>query len=108
VQQLFDQRDHIEERRRQREAEEASLARNRRLDEIAARKDQLWRQVETAINLKNQTGYREAVDKLGDLREVAERDGERAAFDARVQKLREAHRTKTAFLNRLKQAKLVD
>ncbi|MFW5722994.1 MAG: hypothetical protein ACOCWF_00330, partial [Halochromatium sp.] len=67
----------------------------------------LWRKVDDLIEQRHASAYQEAVERLKDLRDLAEGDGAPALFSARLQRLREQHGRKAALLRRLDQAGLV-
>jgi hypothetical protein len=83
-----------------REREEAA-ARERHLVELAAREAEAWREVDEFVAEKKAPAYDHAVRLLRDLIEVAERQGHGPEADARVQALREQHRSKRSFVQRL-------
>lgn len=102
----------VREARTRREAERAARerarreraeaeARERRLAALAAREAAAWDEVDALAAQKKAAAYDEAVALLRDLRELAARDGREAEADARVATLRERHRTKRSFLERL-------
>jgi hypothetical protein len=93
-----------EKQRRERAAAEtahlAAKARRRQLEELAAEGERAWSRVATRIAEKRPVGYDIAVGLLGDLQDVtAER-----AFDRRIAALKEEHRRKPGFLQRLSAA----
>ncbi len=93
------------QRREQATAENARLAaksRRRQLDELAAEGERAWSRVATRIAEKKPVGYDIAVALLGDLQEVTAD----AEFDRRIAALKEEHRRKPAFLERLTAAGL--
>lgn len=102
----------VREARKRREAEEAARerarreraeaeARERRLAVLAGREAEAWTEVDALAAQKKAAAYDEAVALLRDLRELAARDGRVAEADVRVAALRERHRTKRSFLERL-------
>src|SRR5262249_18503818 len=106
----------VEERERQeaeraaqeqaRRAQEQAAARARHLDALAGREEELWQQVETAINTRLPKEYDHAVELLRDLRDLARRTGSGEAFAGRVRQPRERHRNKRTLLQRLNRAGL--
>jgi hypothetical protein len=107
---------HRDERRR-REAEraakervrrerEAAAARERRLDELAAKEPAAWRNVASLIATKQPGMYDDAVKLLIDLRDVSVRSDRAAEFDARVRRLADEHVRKVTFVDRLRRAGL--
>lgn len=95
-----------EAQRRRAEAEarrraEAEAARGRHLDGLRGREPDLWAQVERLVESKKPKDYDLAVRVLGDLRDLARRAGDEAAFGRRLRELRERHSRKPSFLRRL-------
>jgi hypothetical protein len=105
-----------EERRRQEEeraaqkqarrAREQAAARARHLDALAGREEELWRQVETAIQTRQPKEYDHAIELLQDLRDLAERTGTGEVFSERIRALRDRHRSKPSLMQRLDRAGL--
>lgn len=89
-----------EKARREREAAEA---RQRHLDGLAGRDEEMWRRVDDLVASKKPTANAEAITLLTDLRDLCSRDGRESAFAARIQGLRDAHARKPSFLQRLRQ-----
>lgn len=113
AQELLDAADHIAEERRRAEAEAAARERERRdraaaaarqkhLDALAGREEELWARVDELIVSKKPSFYDQAVSLLADLRDLAARDGGDAAFRERIGDLRERHARKPSFLQRLR------
>ena len=93
------------QRREQAAAENARLAaksRRRQLAALAAEVERAWSRVATRIAEKKPVGYDIAVALLGDLQAVTAD----AEFDRRIAALKEEHRRKPAFLERLSAAGL--
>jgi hypothetical protein len=98
-----------EERRREQQAREAAAraaAYAQRLDELAARQEAAWERAGTLIGTKNPRDYDAAVTLLGDLRALAERRGETAAFTSRFLALRGQHQRKPSLQERFDKAGL--
>lgn len=102
AQKLAAQRAH--ELARQKAQEEAN--RRRYLDRLAAQKEATWRNVTEFIQKKQPKAYDRAVRLLIDLRDLALREQDEVAFKAQVETLRETHRAKVSFLDRLDDAGL--
>ncbi|TXL78764.1 hypothetical protein FHP25_07150 [Vineibacter terrae] len=101
------------QRRAQREAameaqrqEQARRALAKRLDALALRVEAAWQDVEAHIGTKQPEAYDKAVALLQDLGQLADRDGDRAAFDRHLKDLLNRHQGKTSFQNRLHKAGL--
>ncbi len=89
-----------------REKREAVEARALYLDQLAERQEAAWKKVTTLIQTKKPGNYDLAVGLLGDLRDLAERRNEVAAFQSAVKQLREVHATKPSLLGRISEAGL--
>jgi predicted Holliday junction resolvase-like endonuclease len=91
---------------RKREREEAK-ARDARLDALARRGAAVaWRDVEELISQRNNLAYDKTVALLGDLRDLALRQGTDDGFRHRLVQLRTRHRTKPRLIQRLAAAGL--
>jgi hypothetical protein len=80
-----------EQRRREEQARKAAAtaaAHAKRLDELAAEGEAPWKQIDEMIATKKTSEYDRAVALLRDLRALAKRQGEEAAFAKRVLDLR--------------------
>ncbi|HEY7158636.1 MAG TPA: hypothetical protein VH575_32125 [Gemmataceae bacterium] len=108
---------HLAEERRRRAAERAAqeqarrareqaAARARHLDALAGREENLWRQIETAIQTKQPKQYDHAIELLKDLRDLGERTGTGKDVSQRIRNLRERHRSKPSLMQRLDRAGL--
>ena len=83
-----------------------AAAHERHLAALAPRQDQAWEQVHAAIGTRQPARYDEAVELLGDLRIVSERERRQEAFDRRLEELRQQHSKKQGLLQRLEHAGL--
>lgn len=117
VGELLEAAERIAEKRSRAEAErkarekalrdrEAAAARQRHLDQLAGREEELWAQVDALAASKKPTSYDQAVSLLKDLRDLAARDGREPAFAARLQRLRETRAKKPSFMDRLRKSRL--
>ena len=98
-----------EERRRERQAREAAARAavyTQRLDELATRQEAAWKRPGTLIETKSPRDYDTAVTLLSDLRALAERQGDKAAFTDRFLSLREQHQRKPSLQERFDKAGL--
>ncbi len=84
--------------------EEANRARY--LNLLAKREAATWDQVTGLTQKKQPRAYDQAIQLLIDLRDLAVRQQLEAAFKSRMEKLRETHRAKISFLDRLTEAGL--
>lgn len=103
-------REHLEAEANRRAIEkieqERASARAKYLDTLAGRKDTLWEQVHTLVAKKQPKPYQDALLLLRDLRDLAERDGEREEFQNRLAALAALHAKKTTLLAKIKEAEL--
>lgn len=103
-------REKAEEERRHgqlaREAAAKAAAYARRLDELATRQEAAWEQAGVLIETKNPRNYDIAVTLLSDLRALAERRGETAAFTSRFLALRQQHQRRPSLQERFDRAGL--
>jgi hypothetical protein len=98
-------RDRAEELKRKRD-ESAKRKREKELDELAGREEAVWRDVETLIEKRQGRPYDDAVALLKDLAELADFKERRSEFSDRLAALRERHRNKATFIDRLNAAHL--
>jgi hypothetical protein len=117
VGQLLAARREQEEQRRRREEQKRAEERahkerqeaealQRRLDQLAGRQAQAWREVDSLIASKLPKSYDEAVALLKDLQALAEREGKADQAAQRIRTLREEHARKRTFVERLDRAGL--
>ncbi|MDQ3403896.1 MAG: hypothetical protein M3548_10940 [Actinomycetota bacterium] len=91
---------------RLRREQQAALARDKRLDTLAAREDAAWLEVGDMIGTTKPKEYDRAIVLLADLRALADRSGQAEVFDQRYQRLRVEHQRKPSFIERLDRARL--
>jgi len=91
-----------------RAAAEAAAARKRYLATLRGREEELWRKIDDLIGYRQASAYSEAVDRLQDLRDLADADRSLDTFSARLRQLRETHGRKPALIRRLVEAGLLD
>jgi hypothetical protein len=94
------------ERDRIRRERSAAVVRQRHLDALAVDQPAAWRRMDELIATKRPREYDTAVQLLVDLRDLAERDGDTAAFRRRLTELRTLHARKPSLLERLDLAAL--
>jgi predicted kinase len=97
------QRQHEEEARR---AAAQAAARAKRLDQLATRTEEAWEKVAEWIETRRPGDYDLAVALLGDLQELARREGDSDAFSQRFGELRTRHQRKPTLQERFDQAGL--
>ncbi len=94
--------------RRERQAADreraAAAAREERLASLAERGEQAWRHVADLIEAKKPADYDAAVALLRDLGEISRREGRTDSCERRVAQLRQTHRRKSTFIERLDRA----
>ena len=98
-----------ENRQREQQAREAAARAARyakHLDELATRQEAAWERASALIQTKSPRDYDMAVTLLCDLRALAERQGETAAFARRFLALREQHQRKPSLQERFDKAGL--
>ena len=110
TEQLAEEERERQRQKTQREREEAqrrrAQAREQHLASLAGKENSLWRRAEDLVATRQPGKYDEAVQVLGDLRELARRANALASFTSRLTALREKHASKRTFLERLGKAGL--
>lgn len=101
------ERARLKEAERLRKAQEAERAQRVRLDSIRRRGVRVWDEVEREIEYKRADSYDRAVVLLSDLRTLARETGSVDAFAKRIESIRERHRAKRRFIERLDQHGIV-
>jgi hypothetical protein len=91
---------------RARREQAAAVAREKHLDNLAGRDEELWRQVDSLVETKRVREYDQAVQVLVDLHDLAARHRSTAAFAARLAELRERYAKRRGLLERLDRAGL--
>jgi hypothetical protein len=93
------------------QAKQAAAAQARHLkkmETLAAQEAQIWQEVFDLIERKTGKAYDQAAEHLADLRDLANHQGEQAAFQARLNTVYRDYRNRSALLRRLRQAKLYE
>lgn len=93
-------------RERRRRAEEAEAQRIRDLEALASRETETWAEVGRLIERMEGKAYDEAVGLLVKLQELAEYQGEGAAFQARLNRIYAEYPRRSGLLRRLREAGL--
>lgn len=105
AQEIREERERIDAERREaerrRQAAEAEKARRVRLKAIKQRGANVWREIETEIERRNQTGYDNAINLLSDLQALAVEEGSRDDFNRHIGSIRARHEKKGKFIERL-------
>ena len=87
-----------------RRQQDRSLAREKRIDELARDEEATWSQIDAMIATRKPGEYDAAAALLTELQTLAERDGRRDAFTQRCLALRHTHARKPRFIERLDRA----
>ena len=85
---------------------EKAAARARYLDDLAQKKDKVWRKVQDLISTKQPARYDEAVKLLIDLRDLAARQDDVHSFQVRHRELCEKNAKKPSLLRRMEKSGL--
>lgn len=83
-----------------------TLAREKRLNEIAGRESILWNQIESLASEKKAASYDKAIELLIDLRDLAVR-GDRREFVLKFDALKQRHSRKSSFIGRLNEQNII-
>lgn len=89
-------------------AAEAQAQHLKKMEALAAQEDQLWQEVIDLIKQKKGNAYDQAVAHLQDLRDLAQHQGEEAAFQSRLNRIYRDYRSLSALRQRLRSAKLYE
>ena len=89
-----------------RKKRERALAREKYIESLAGREDNIWKKVAEFIDSKQPAKYDEAVKLLVDLRDLNKKTGTEKAFNRKYKTICENHHRKVSFLNRLQKAGL--
>ncbi len=101
-------RDQLEEAERKRQQAEAEVKRLRELEALATRKEETWQQAERLIEQGNRKSYREAVDLLNALSDLAIHQGDEARFETRLAELRARYHRRRSLIEMLQHTGSVD
>ena len=91
-----------EEKRR-----EAELVRGRKLEALAQKESEVWREVDAFIQERQSSAYDKAVKRLKELHDLAEYRGNIAQFRYRIEEIERTYSRRPALISRLKRAKLL-
>ncbi len=95
-----------EAREKARREREEAAERELRLNVLAKREKEAWRQLDGLIATKHPKKYDEAIVLLRDLRDLCARTGRQAEAMARIARLREEHGNKPSLIKRIRGAGL--
>jgi histidyl-tRNA synthetase len=83
----------IEKEARAKRAAEAQARHLKKMESLATREAQLWQEIVELLEQKTASAYEQAVQHLADLCDLAQHQGEQAAFQTRLNKIyRDNHR----------------
>ncbi|MBI1881645.1 MAG: hypothetical protein HYR94_25995 [Chloroflexi bacterium] len=91
-----------------RRAAEAQARHLKKMETLAARESQIWREIVGLLEQKTASAYDQAVNHLADLRDLAQHRGEPAAFQTRLNKIYRDYHNRSALIRRLHQANLYE
>jgi uncharacterized protein (DUF2249 family) len=91
---------------RARKERERAIIREKYLNELAKRGDQVWKQVDELIKTKRPSDYDSAVQLLVDLRDLGIKMNNEMFFQEKLRNVREKHSRKPSFVKRLNKAGL--
>ncbi len=106
VAQLLAEAQRLRQAKRRRQEKAAERERRQELDELAGRKDAVWREVESLVERRQARAYREAVALLKRLRELAVYRNELPEFTARLDEIRYRYGRLRSFIEQLDRAGL--
>jgi len=100
---------HIAEQKAKEKAlkeKEAAIAREKYLNGLARRENEIWKKVDPLILTKKPKDYDEAVKLLIDLKDLAKKNNTTSLFKSKLMAIRENHSRKPSFINRIDSASL--
>ena len=89
-----------------RKEKEAAIAREKYLNGLAGRENEIWKKVDALILTKKPKDYDEAVRLLIDLKDLAKKTNTTYLFKSKLMAIRENHSRKSSFINRIDSANL--
>ncbi|WP_339137677.1 MAG: hypothetical protein WGN25_06180 [Candidatus Electrothrix sp. GW3-4] len=89
-----------------RKEKEAAIAREKYLNGLAERENEIWEQVNTLILTRTPKSYDEAVKLLIDLKDLAKKNNATSLFKSKLMTIQEEHRRKASFIRRVDSANL--
>ncbi|HLO87888.1 MAG TPA: hypothetical protein VK203_23165 [Nostocaceae cyanobacterium] len=93
--------------RQKQEAQAAKEAKIRRLEALAPKQDQIWKEVFRLIELKQAKPYDEAVAHLVDLRDLAEYQGKLSEFYPKIYQIENDYSKRSGLISRLAKVGLI-
>ena len=107
IRELLNRAEAIEDKRNRRKKEEARKKHVAEMDALAAREEEIWREVESLIEMKQSKQYDAAIQQLGKLKELSEFRKTQVSFRKRVKALCEQYRRLSGLKYRVDAAKLL-
>lgn len=95
------------EKKKKEEQHKAKLARLRELEDLASKKDSIWDEIESLLKEKKASTYKNAVNLLIDLHDLAEYQGDLKHFKEQLEDLQKNYDNRPALIRRMKEAKLI-
>jgi len=83
---------------------EAAIAREKYLNGLAGKENEIWKKVDALILTKKPKDYDEAVRLLIDLKDLAKKTNTTSLFKSKLMAIRENHSRKSSFINRIDSA----
>ena len=105
---LFAAAEDLREHRRRERAAAAEARRVAALNALAEREDETWCEVDALIQRTHAKAYEEAVELLKQLQDLAEYQNRQAAFEERLDQIRDQYSRRPALMRRLRQAGLIE
>lgn len=90
-----------------RKEKEAAIAREKYLNGLAGRENEIWKKVDALILTKKPKDYDEAIRLLIDLKDFAKKNNTTSLFKSKLMAIRENHSRKSSFMNRIDSANLL-
>lgn len=89
-----------------RKEKEAAIAREKYLNGLAGRENEIWKKVDALILTRKPKDYDDALRFLIDLKDLAKKNNTTGLFNSKLMAIRENHSRKTSFINRIDSAHL--
>ncbi len=96
--------------RSERQAKEKAAAQAKRrkyLESLKPRQAQLWETIKDLIARKQAQPYKQAIQHLVDLRDLAELEGSLAIYQSRIRQMQDEYSNRSGLLRRMREAKLL-
>jgi hypothetical protein len=96
------------QQRKEKEQQREELAHKRRLELLATKKDKVWEEIYSLIEEKKSNPYDKAAKLLNEMHELAQYQNEWIVFRKHIEKIKTTYSRRTAFLQRMRDLKLID